>query len=76
MLMAGAFATSPVRVHAYPGGRFAFLDADGVNCWSDPNHRVLLYDIKDVKLVLDAHSYDLDLATMAVSRRTSKGTAA
>jgi hypothetical protein len=57
VLFAGSLSSVPVKVHDYGGGRYALLDADNVNCWTDPNHRVLLYRLEDVDKVLDAHGY-------------------
>lgn len=65
-LFAGTFSAPPVRVHDYAGGRYAFLDAHGANCWTDPVHRVLLYRLSDVDRVLQAHGYRRDPATMQV----------
>lgn len=68
-LMAGMFTDIPRRVHDYGGGKFMFMNAANTGCWSDPEHRALLYSMEDVEKVAKIHGYELD--GLNVVRRVS-----
>ena len=69
-LMAGVFTDIPVRIHDYGGGKFMFMNASNTGCWSDPEHRALLYSLDDVKKVAMAHGYEIE--DLQVRRRDDK----
>ena len=73
-LMAGMFTDIPRRVHDYGGGKFMFMNAANTGCWSDPEHRALLYSMDDVEKVAKVHGYELDGLTV-VRRQEVPGAA-
>lgn len=69
LLYAGSFSAPPVKVYHYGGAKYAFIDAEGKNCWTDPNYRVLVFGLNDATTILDAHGYDLDTITLEITKR-------
>jgi hypothetical protein len=56
-LLAGTFTKTPAYLQVMRHGTVAFYAEDNTPCWTDPNGRVIVNNMRDAETLLRAHNY-------------------